>query len=80
MRFIFGVIIGILLTFGAAYVVDTTRGAPGPDGKAAARPMVNWDIVGDDMRSLSSGAQNLWARLVGGAKQIEKQADKPSNG
>ncbi len=79
MRFIFGVIIGILLTFGAAYVTDSMGSAPGPDGKEARR-MVNWDVVGDDMRGLSSGVQSAWARLVGGAKQIEKQVDKPSNG
>ena len=78
MRFIFGVIIGILLTFGAAYVVDSMRSAPGPDGREARR-MVNWDVVGADMRNLSSGAQNAWAYLVGGAKQIERQVDKPSN-
>ena len=79
MRFIFGVIIGILLTFGAAYVTDSMGSAPGPDGKEARR-MVNWDVVGDDMRGLSSGVQSVWARLEGGAKQIEKQVDKPSNG
>lgn len=79
MRFIFGVIIGILLTFGAAYVTDSVGTAPGADGKETRR-MVNWDVVGDDMRGLSSGVQSLWARLVGGARQIEKQVDKPSNG
>ena len=77
MRFIFGVIIGIVLTFGAAYVADTMRSAPGPDHKEA-RHMVNWDVVGDDMRGLSSGVQDMWARLAGGAKQLEKQVDKPS--
>ena len=79
MRFIFGIIIGILLTFGAAYVTDSMGSAPGPDGKEARR-MVNWDVVGDDMRGLSSGLQTLWAKLVGGAKQLDKQVDKPSNG
>ena len=79
MRFIFGVIIGILLTFGAAYVTDSMGSAPGPDGREA-RPMVNWVVVGNEMRGLSSGIQAAWARLVGGARQIEKQVDKPSNG
>ena len=79
MRFIFGVIIGIVLTFGVAYVADSMHSAPGPDGKEARR-MVNWDVVGDDMRGLSSGVQDLWARLVGETKKLDKQADKPSNG
>lgn len=79
MRFIFGIIVGIALTFGAAYVVDGMHSAPGPDGKEARR-MVNWDVVGEDMRGLSSGVQDLWAKLVGGAKQLDKQVDKHSNG
>lgn len=79
MRFLFGVIIGILLTFGVAYVADTAHSAPGPDGREGRR-MVNWDVVGDDMRGVSTGVQDLWAKLVGGAKQLNRQVDKPSNG
>lgn len=79
MRFISGLIIGIALTFGTAYVVDAMHSAPGPDGKEARR-MVNWDVVGDDMRGLSTGVQDLWARLAGGAKQLDRQVEKPSNG
>ena len=41
--------------------------------------MVNWDVVGDDMRGLSTGVQDLWTRLVGGAKQLDRQVEKPSN-
>ena len=77
MRFISGLIMGIALTFGAAYVVDTMHSAPGLDRREARR-MVNWDVVGDEMRGLSIGAQDLWARLVGGAKQLDRQVEKPS--
>ena len=38
MRLFFGIIFGIALTVGGAYVVDSTAGA------GAAR-MVNWDVV-----------------------------------
>ncbi len=72
MRFTMGLIFGVILTIGSAFVVDTLHAAPGPDQKEA-RHMVNWDIVGDNMRGLSTDVQDAWARLVGGAKKIEKQ-------
>ena len=64
MRFIFGVIIGIVLTIGGVYVIDTMHSAPGP-GQQAARRMVNWDVVNDDIRGLSTQVQDAWARLTG---------------
>lgn len=79
MRFIFGVIVGVALTFGVAYIADSLHSAPGPEGREA-RQMVNWDVVGSDMRGLSSGLQDAWARLVGGAKQLDRQVEKPGNG
>ena len=72
MRFTMGLIIGIILTIGTAYVVDSLHSAPGPDQKEARR-MVNWEVVGDNMRGLSSDVQDGWARLVGGAKKLDKQ-------
>lgn len=77
MRFLSGVVMGVALTFGTAYVVDTMRSAPGLDGKEARR-MVNWDVVGVEMRGLSTGVQDLWARLAGGAKQLDRQVEKPN--
>lgn len=72
MRFITGVLVGIVLTIGFAYVVDQFQSAPGPGGKEATR-MVNWDVVDAHMRGLSSDAQDAWSRLVGGAKKLDKQ-------
>ena len=72
MRFTTGLIFGILLTFGAAYVIDSFHSAPGPDQQGSRR-MVNWDVVGDNMRDLSSDIQDAWARLVGGAKKLDQK-------
>ena len=72
MRFFTGLIIGIVLTIGAAYVVDAMHSAPGPNGHEARR-MVNWDVVSDNMRDLSASVQQGWHRLVGTADKIEKQ-------
>ena len=71
MRFTMGVITGILLTFGVAYVTDMLGSAPGPDGREAAR-MVNWNVVADNMRGLSSEVQDGWARLTGAARKLYK--------
>lgn len=40
MRFLFGVVVGIALTLGSAFVHDTKMASFGPD-----RPFVNWDTV-----------------------------------
>ena len=48
MRFLLGIIIGIGLTVGGAYVYDSTVTANSGDSAfntSAARPMVNWDVV-----------------------------------
>src|SRR3954453_14151300 len=55
MRVLFGIILGVALTVGVAFVSDswTTRSATNTgSGSAVAehRPMVNWEVVGDNMR------------------------------
>ena len=47
MRLIFGMILGAALTIGGAYVADT---ASKPAAGVEARPMVNWDVVGQQLR------------------------------
>ena len=59
MRMFFGIILGIVLTIGAAYVADSIR---------SERPVVNWDVVNDGIKALSSTVQGGWARLTGHAK------------
>lgn len=67
MRVFIGIIVGILLTVGTAYLVDAMRPAPGPDA-VATRPMVNWDVVEQNFHSLSSRVQEGWIRLTKGGK------------
>jgi hypothetical protein len=67
LRVFIGIIVGILLTIGTAYVADSLRPGTGSTGtEVAARPMVNWDVVGDNFRSLSTKAQEAWTRLTKG--------------
>ena len=71
MRFISGLIVGVILTIGSAYVIDAMHGAPGADG--VAPQMVNWTVVNANLRGLSTDVQNGWDRLVSTTKQIDRK-------
>jgi hypothetical protein len=60
MRVIFGIILGCALTVAGAYVADSMA-APG----AGAKPMVNWDVVGKNVESLTGWAKDGWKRIAG---------------
>jgi hypothetical protein len=63
MRFIFGVLVGIALTLGAAVLHDNN--VPSVPQRVADQPIVNWDVfnavVGDDI----AHARNWWDSLMG---------------
>jgi predicted membrane protein len=64
LRIFLGVIIGILLTIGTAYVVDSFRPSSSTD-ELATRPMVNWDVVDHNLHGVSARVQEGWTRLTG---------------
>ena len=69
MRVLFGIILGALLTVGVAFIADSwnERPAPTTTGSATAvaehRPMVNWDVVGENMRIARDRVQETFSRL-----------------
>jgi hypothetical protein len=63
MRLILGMILGAFLTVGAAYVSDTASRSSTPG--AEQRPMVNWDVVGRNVDSLTAMIKQSWAKLTG---------------
>jgi hypothetical protein len=67
MRFVLGIVVGILLTIGLAYLSDASI-SPSTNASGQTtleqRPMVNWDVVGRDWQNLTSGARNAWHRLA----------------
>lgn len=65
MRLLFGIIIGALLTIGAAYIYDSNNAANAADTTASARPMVNWDVVGVKWQHLTERARSEWTRVAG---------------
>ena len=58
MRLFFGIILGIALTVGGAYVVDSTAGA------GAAR-MVNWDVVARNVDGVTNFVRDGWRKITG---------------
>jgi hypothetical protein len=57
MHVLFGIILGILLTIGLAYLVDSRSPGEG-------RRLVNWDEVNARARNISAAAQSAWNRLT----------------
>lgn len=54
MRFLLGVLVGVLLTVIVVYVLDS-----GTDAEAQKR-MVNWDVVGEKLGTLTAEAREIW--------------------
>jgi hypothetical protein len=60
---LFGIILGAVLTVGAAYVVDHVSIRTAAAGTTSERTMVNWDVVADNWRILKDRARDGWSRL-----------------
>ncbi len=58
MRMLLGIVFGVLLTVGAAYVADSTATA----GDAR---MVNWEVVNRNLQSAGQQVRTGWNRLTG---------------
>jgi hypothetical protein len=66
MRLLLGLILGAVLTVGAAYLYDTHNSTAAESGTAALqRPLVNWDVVSTKWQSLTVRARDEWNRRVG---------------
>jgi len=54
----FGFILGVLVTIGAAYLYDASSGRTVNGLSTANAPMVNWNVVSDDLHAFTTGVQN----------------------
>ena len=62
MRFIFGIIVGVALTIGGAYLHD--RGASSA-GDPSRRALVNWDTARALVDAETAFLRQLWTKVVG---------------
>lgn len=65
MRLILGMLLGALLLIAGAYYHDSMQTSTVASGPSATqnRPMVNWDVVGENWHSLKLRVQEGWADL-----------------
>jgi len=68
MRLLLGIILGIFLTVGFAYMYDASTSRPSSEttGQASVeqRPMVNWDVVSVNWQGWSLRVRNTWNKLA----------------
>jgi hypothetical protein len=62
MRMLFGIVLGAVLTVGAAYYRDSTYASASAD--IPARPIVNWDVAGQIAATATSGLRQEIDRLL----------------
>ena len=65
MRLLLGIIVGIGLTVGGAYIYDSSGSSR--DASASAqetRPMVNWDVVDKTWDRATTRMRKEWDRLA----------------
>ncbi len=63
MQLVIGIIIGIFLTIGTVYVMDSGKSAVCPAGVGC--PMVNWDVANDRFSHVKEDVASGWHRLTG---------------
>jgi hypothetical protein len=67
MRLLFGIILGVFLTVGFAYLYDASTGRPAESAAQTSldqRPMVNWDVVSGKWNGWSLSVRNTWNKLA----------------
>jgi hypothetical protein len=64
MRVLIGIILGVILTIGGAYLYDSHNAVSAANSPSVQRPMVNWDVVGNNWNRLTERARAEWSRLA----------------
>ena len=65
MRVLIGILLGVLLTVGGAYLYDSHNAVTAANASSLQRPMVNWDVVSSNWNRLTERARAEWTRLAG---------------
>jgi hypothetical protein len=66
MRVLFGIILGVFVTVATAFIHDSLIAAPPanePPAVTDQRAMVNWDVVGDNLRRMKQRMHEAWTAL-----------------
>ena len=66
MRVLFGIVLGVALTVGAAFIADSWGTEDPPTVRVRMvehRKMVNWEVVGENMRIARERMQETWNKI-----------------
>jgi len=70
MNFLFGLIVGILLTVGTAFIADSfVTGSVTSD--ATSRQIVNWDVAKERLHDSTTSIRVGWERLERGIDHLK---------
>ena len=67
MRVLLGIVLGVFLTVGFAYLYDASTTHPSDptvQSSIGERPMVNWDVVSLHWQGWSQSVHNTWNKLA----------------
>jgi hypothetical protein len=70
MNFLFGIIVGIVLTVGTAFIADSFVTAS-VSADATSRQIVNWDVAKERLHDSSASIRVGWERLERGIDHIK---------
>jgi len=66
MRMLLGILVGIVITLGAAYVHDTSVPSDPVSTFPPEQQIVNWDVLAAAVRNAGDRARDFWNRNFGG--------------
>jgi hypothetical protein len=69
MRFLLGVIVGVLLTVGTAFIADSFASAD-VAAESTSRQMVNWDVAKERLHGVTTTIRAGWDRLERGINHL----------
>lgn len=65
MHTLVGIILGVLITVGGVYIIDSMATSKVAHGEIAAsnRTIVNWDVASSEWQSIKTRAEKNWDKL-----------------
>lgn len=69
MNLLFGMVVGILLTIGTAFITDAYS-APEVTTENCSKQIVNWNVAKDRLHETTSSIATGWDRLKNGVQKL----------
>jgi len=69
MNLLLGIVVGILLTIGTAFIADAYS-APEVTTENCSRQIVNWDVAKERLHDTTSSIAVGWDRLKNGVQKL----------